>query len=205
MVVTFLEYCEWAAQYVRKWDCQIPFLRKPSRVGDCCVRTEHPGQPADSAHFRELGSCRSGAILRRRCPPERGWSCRIPRIDNRKAAAFEPADVTRDHTCVVGSRDRGNHEIDCRCRLPRPPAGGEDIGIGDGGFHVERQHPSFEILQEHGPCRCFEIEATAALRHDRKPGQDFCLADGGCEKEVDRLPSYPRRHLRHRLSAHHGG
>jgi hypothetical protein len=107
----------------------------------------------------------------------RGWSCRIPRIDDREAAAFEPAVVTRDHTCVVGSRDRGDHEIDCRCRSPCPPAGGEDIGIGDGGIHVERQHASFEILQEHGPCRCFEIEPTAALRRDRKPGQDFCLAD----------------------------
>jgi hypothetical protein len=40
------------------------------------------------------------------------------------------------------------------------------------------------VSNKHGPCRCFEIEATAALRPDRKPGQDFCLADGRCEKEV---------------------
>ena len=31
----------------------------------------------------------------------------------------------------------------------------------------KRQHASSENLQEHGPCRRFEIEATAALRHDR--------------------------------------
>ena len=40
---------------------------------------------------------------------------------------MEAADVTRDHTCVVGSRDRGDHQIDCRCRLPCPPAGGEKL------------------------------------------------------------------------------
>ena len=76
----------------------------------------------------------------------------------------QPSNPLMSRVTTVALWDRATEaiqEIDCRRRSPCPPAGGEKMGIGDGCIHVERQHASFEILQEHGPCRCFEIEATA--------------------------------------------
>lgn len=40
-----------------------------------------------------------------------------------------------------------------------PPAGREDIRVGDGRLHVEWQHACPKILQEHGLGRSFEDEA----------------------------------------------
>ena len=81
----------------------------------------------------------------------------------------QPSNPLMSRVTTVALWDRATEAITRSTVAAGRPArlrAAKDIGIGDGGIHVERQHASFEILQEHGPCRCFEIEATAAHRHD---------------------------------------
>jgi hypothetical protein len=54
-------------------------------------------------------------------------------------------------------------------------------------------------------CRGFEVEAAAAVRHDRDAGEDLRLTDGSGEQQFRGLSGYKRRHLRRRVWGHHGG